>query len=231
MLTYCDSALKSDRLIKIIVGNATTSTFHVHESLLTKVSEYFVKAIKNEHLGSDEPGVLQFPHDSQDAWELLLYWVFKGAMPVRTAYSHDDIAAFVGCWCLGDKYLMPELQDQVMLDLLLVLEGDKFASVDIVKQAFENTAAGSKLRDVMAEEVLRTMHLWDNDGGVEFDDYDGIAGFTAAIVAAKDRDPKGDYFYDRFRDNSLSYTSKWRYYMVGEAVCQCNVNARFPEPS
>ena len=176
----------SDRLIKIYVANFA-SPYLVPESTLSDVSDYFVKAIKNDGLGNGIHGTLRFPVDEPEAWKLLLYWMSKRTLPSLSYLkdAHLKQSRLVHLWILGDKYNIPHIQDLAMLELLRSVQGD-VTSLDIVKFAFENTLPGSKLRLVMAEEGVQAIEL----GGNRYDRlemFDGVPGFSAELMRAMAR--------------------------------------------
>ena len=87
---------------------------------MTSISEYFVKAIKNEHLGSGTAGTMKFAEDDPGAWKMLLYWKIKGSLPLLQdvpSYGGQQLL-YTRAWILGDKYDIGEFQDLVMLELL-----------------------------------------------------------------------------------------------------------------
>jgi len=105
-------SLESARDIKIVVGTENPRSFFVQQQLLEHTSEYFTKALRNQHLGKDsEPGVLKFPTDNVAAWQALLFWMYKGSVPWDDVESQEDVA--VRAWVLGDKLCIPDFQNEV----------------------------------------------------------------------------------------------------------------------
>ena len=138
------------------------------------ISSYLVKALKHEHLGSDPPGTLRSPEDSPEAWNSLLRWKLIGKLP----HDDDNLARL---WIMGEKYGIPKLRDLAMLELLRFLDGGQI-DINTVKLAVENTAPGSPLRRVMAEEtayLIRSSEFWSKDN---LDKLDGTIGFTRPLV-------------------------------------------------
>ena len=203
--------------MKVFVGTDTTP-YCVQESVLTSISDYFVKAIENQHLGTVQPGTLTFPEDSEDAWKLLLHWKIKGALPdLEDLEDIEQQRQLVHLWTLGDKYGIPELQDIAMLELLEVLTGHD-SHIDVIKIAFENTAPGSPLRKVMAEETVYLMREGGNWKNEKLDKLDGAVGFTTALIGAldeldgEDLESMGQQRLEE--DESGERTEKWKEYMV-----------------
>ena len=192
----------------------------VQETVLTSISDYFVKAIENQHLGTVQPGTLTFPEDNECAWKSLLYWKINGSLPELDGLDDKELQLqLVQLWVLGDKYNITELQDLAMLELLEILRSD-ITSIDIVKVAFENTALGSPLRKLMAEETVylkRQLGSWKNEN---FDKLDGCVGFTAALFEAMDQVDEDDDNLSEMGERRLQddddgeRTEKWKEYMV-----------------
>jgi len=76
--------------------------------------------------------------------------------PEHELLTRPDVLA-VGCWILGDKYDIPEFQDEAMLALLVSI-----ANNSLTKDMFSEIALGvpidSKLRALIAEEATRQWH-------------------------------------------------------------------------
>ena len=159
--------------------------FKVAQSILTSISEYFVKAIEHEHLGDGRPGIMTLSEDDADAWKILLHWKLKGTIPPRDFVDDHGQVLLVRCWCLGDKYDITEFQDLAMLELIKVLNGVE-TTLDIVKIAFDNSAPGSKLRKLMAEETVYLLKLSGKWHHERIDKLDGVVGFTSALLCAMD---------------------------------------------
>lgn len=106
--------LKSDRLIKIFIGDEN-EPFLVQERLLTNASEYFAKALKHEQSLGSEPGILRFPEDGPvlQPWGVMLFWLVHKRLPFDPLKT-KHLVLCVNAWILGDKYLMPRFQNDIM---------------------------------------------------------------------------------------------------------------------
>ncbi|KAK4895440.1 hypothetical protein LTR27_006504 [Elasticomyces elasticus] len=62
-------SMKSDRLIKLIIGDLSLYAIVVYVSKVTleQTSEYFCAALRNQHLGNNERDTLKFPEDDPTA--------------------------------------------------------------------------------------------------------------------------------------------------------------------
>lgn len=220
-LTTLHRRFQSDRLIRIIVGTGEDAqTFNIQQVILENVSEYFVKAMKNERLGSEsESGVLRFPVDDICAWEALSYWLMKRDLP-RKLVEGSDVQTAVCCWVLGDCYSIPRLQDEAMLALLWIFRNWWPEAAELAK-AFKSTPPGSQLRRLMAEVIAEML----KKGAVNFtyaacDDLLNGTNFVEELLRARDvydDEQMRKEVEERFSawGPSEGY-STWRSYMVGK---------------
>lgn len=155
----------------------------VSKKLLVNVSNKFAAALSAEHHSKDS-GILRFPDDNLAAWQVMMYWIYDGQVPEMEIYNDCEDVHLVRCWCLGDKYYMPQFQDLVMLELLHYIECGGQITLESVREAFENTTSGSLLRRLMAEctvELLKAKSLIEPKN-LEY--LDGLTGFSTALVEA-----------------------------------------------
>ena len=129
--------------------------------------------------------MLRFPEDDAEAWKVLLHFVIRGTLPTIPHSDGGDHMSlqFVRCWCLGDKYCVPAFQDLTMVELLKYCES-KAPLVGTIKDAFDNTPPGSRLRILMAECAVESFYdrRWYDLG--ELDKFDDTVGFTSAFAQA-----------------------------------------------
>ncbi|KAK5732669.1 hypothetical protein LTR17_010350 [Elasticomyces elasticus] len=182
--------LRDGRLIKIFVGSNGAEPFHVPQIILESTSHYFKKALIHDGtLGMAAPDTLTFPTDSEEAWKVLLHWIFKHDLPEDEQHRIDDCEGWellmVECWAMGNRYKIPKFQDLVMLELLDGLLMYTSFETDTIKQAFATTPAGCALRMMMAELVAAQLQDEIFDLGPEnLNDFDGYPGCLAEIAHA-----------------------------------------------
>ncbi|KAK5708715.1 hypothetical protein LTR17_020425 [Elasticomyces elasticus] len=196
------SALQNDRLIKLVIGtkpeaeaeaDSSYGTLSIWASALEGATEYFRGALRNQNLGAGgEQDVLTFPEDDFRAWQVLQYWLVKGALPKdedipSLNLADDDIqneglclGTWVLCWIMGDKYDLPVFQNLVMIELIFEVDEMVPPTVDTIKFCFEHTPPGSLLRELMAEELA--MLLAKGLQIEKLDSFDGIAGFSSLLT-------------------------------------------------
>lgn len=212
--------LSTDQLIKIVIGEEDSMPYYVPKSLLEGASECFTKAIKNQHLGDTTSGTLHFPEDGdmRKAWEFLLYWITKRELPpsyVKIEWFAEDQLLFVQAWVLADRYLLPQLQDVVMLELLWHFDATPLDK-HIMTPALQLSPVDTPLRRLLAEEVVYLLHglSADNINRIHPNDLlpsDGTVGLSASLVEAARRFQVVEKSFERRVFCEVDY---WKEYMV-----------------
>lgn len=162
------------------------------------------------------------PDDDHKAWTVLIHWL------VRVCLSNEaevDQLLLVRCWALGEKYELKSFRDEVMLAMLLFCD-DEMIEVETVRRAFELTKPGSKLRCLMAEELLYRVgqgrgedHELDDAGIDRFEKTGGakVAGLTTALLKArKECSNAGEGYMNRFARKRGSRHGRWKDFLVGD---------------
>lgn len=214
----------SDRLIKIYVGESeepgSDKPFLIPQSTLYDASEYFVKAIKNEHLGFGESGVLRFPTDDREIWKIMLYWVVKRELSSvidRFHPTEDTELLIVRLWIARDQYAMADFQDLVMLELLYAVEErGVMTGLDVLLAAFCGTLSKSPLRRLAAEQLVSSMYAHNTVKQDELEAFDGIPGALRDFAIACDE--SRDFCTIFMRENVGWYEgqlSRYTTFMVG----------------
>ncbi|SMQ55185.1 unnamed protein product [Zymoseptoria tritici ST99CH_3D7] len=120
----------SQRLIKIFIGGSTASPIQVQQQMLERLSSFFAKALQEDAYLEGIHGVLRFPEDEMDVWEVLIYWMFCRNLPKSLVAAEDcfnsckftngtqNLPLAVRCWTTGDKYGIGDFQDAIMLPIL-----------------------------------------------------------------------------------------------------------------
>ncbi|RMY65141.1 hypothetical protein D0863_09309 [Hortaea werneckii] len=144
------NSLKADRLVRIKVGsNKDDEPMLISQRRLESVSEYFRKALRQDSFKEGRTGQIDFPEDDYDAWIALVFWMMKTFDIAKEELTPELL---IKSWVLGDKYEIPEFQDQIMLELLLTFEED-YALEDIIRLGSELSPTGSVLKRLIAEEA------------------------------------------------------------------------------
>ncbi|KAK3112364.1 hypothetical protein LTR53_011429 [Teratosphaeriaceae sp. CCFEE 6253] len=235
-------SLQSSRDIKVVVGTEEQKTFFVQQGLLESTSEYFVKALKSQHLGKiPGPGFLKFPEDDVAPWELLLFWIYRGTYNNKpfTCTAKEGMALAVAAWALGDRLCIPDFQNQVrapsaaesakasadprrstsqaMLALLRAMEIANI-SIDVVQQAVDSSAPKSSMRALMADEIILQLHE-GQIGPYALEELDGRSFLCAVLDRQQLKSDGGVSDYDRgLRLVSVEDYEKINEYMVGSGL-------------
>ncbi|KAK3626707.1 hypothetical protein LTR56_019639 [Elasticomyces elasticus] len=213
--------VKTTRDIKIIVGDKTPQTFFVQQQLLESTSDYFVKALRNQHLGEKpEPGVLRFPEDRVSPWRLLLFWMYKHELPADV-YHHDLIPA-VRAWALGDRLCIPELQNHIMLVLIWSFK-DENPGFALIKVAVQSSLADSPMRKLMAEEIVADES--NPPSKEELEELDGCH-FLAQLMELQREGAKESYDRGLDEDGNIEDFDELNEYMVGNGLAEPDTEAK-----
>ena len=204
--------LQSDCLIKIYVGEMT-KPFLIQATLLD--SDFFVCALKNQDAFGGDKDVLTFPEDDQSAWEMFLHWKMRGKLLYAWGPEADpEIDQLVRAWIHGDKYGIPQFQDDVMWELVLAF-ALQMLDISTVKLAFDNTPVNSPLRRLMAEELVDAIETGDKFDSADLDFFDGVVRFSAELMRTMERKEKriGEIRVLAFRLHSPEWLAN---FMVGD---------------
>ena len=177
-------------MIEVYIGEQS-APLKVQESVLTNISDFFTKAIKNQHL-DDSEGILHFPEDDIDGWSTLLFRKSKGRLPsiIFPKEVNERQEHLVRLLVLGDKYGVDAFQDLVMLELLLALDHTR-TKLETVRMAFENAPPDSKLQMVKAEVLVRTKDLYSTESYDGFEIFESLVSFIPAMMRTTDRSHNG----------------------------------------
>ncbi|KAF2217338.1 hypothetical protein CERZMDRAFT_93391 [Cercospora zeae-maydis SCOH1-5] len=205
------SSLRNDRMITIFVGS-DLEPIHIQQSLLCNTADYFKTLLTNDHFQEALSGVARFPEDDVESWKLLAYWAMHRKLP-----DVVNIVNFCTAWYLGQKYLMPDFQDEVMYAILNEAL-DSAMSDEAFVELFAVTIPGTKPRQLFAELLV---DLVVHDGLFQWSDFPQVQGehsYMASILAAMD-DLKSDGFSRSRGDlrTAVCHDGKplWMRYMVG----------------
>ncbi|KAF7187538.1 hypothetical protein HII31_11162 [Pseudocercospora fuligena] len=147
-------SLQTDRLINITIAQDTTP-IRVQQNLLDAASAWFEKALRRDAFLEGKEGKLDFPDDGREAWECLIYWMFKREA-VLDPLPDGALVLIVKCWNLGEKYDIKQFQDECMLRLIRYFEHSELSPKDHdLGQILHNIRPASKLARLFAEELVQ----------------------------------------------------------------------------
>jgi hypothetical protein len=108
----------------------------IQRSVLENASRYFKAGIKLR-LSTFPPDrhrrVLFYPTADYEAWKVLAYWMVKQRLPPVEELTESLL---VSSWLLGEDYVIPDFQDEVMLALLIYYD-ENHAGPKHIKNTFQ----------------------------------------------------------------------------------------------
>ncbi|EMC91599.1 hypothetical protein BAUCODRAFT_298803 [Baudoinia panamericana UAMH 10762] len=187
-------SLKSDRLVKIYVGDEAQPYF-VQQLVLEEQSSYFTKALQANAFSEGQTACLRFLDDSAVAWTYFFHWTFRSLLTDGEDgnYKEEDL---IQCWIFGDKP----------------------ATWECLKHGVLNSPPASKLRQLMAEEAVKYVMRTPANRMSMLDQFDGAAGFTSQLFQALTSYNEGaPWLHGRLTAcGSDGCTKVWRDYIKGE---------------
>ena len=216
LLTLVNSVLQTNRVVQVYFGDHPTP-YLIQEAVLTTMSEFFVRAFKNEgsHGDEKEKGVIRLPEDNHTAWMTLLYWKLNGKFKISERVDEHEQMQLVHCWTLGNKYDIKAFQDLATLELLNLLE-DRNASLAVIQFAFKNTAEGSALRKLMARQVVINIHgEREAVTGRYLEIFNGVSATITELVEVYDLKEERNDDINELRVALDGESDEWRDFMVG----------------
>lgn len=160
---------------------------------------------------------MDFPYDDTGAWKVLFFWIVMKRLPPKDPVNNVLLAR---SWVVGEKYDIVDFQDEVMVALLFSCDNET-AEMEEIKVAFLTARTGSKLRELMAEELLdKVDDSGENPDDLHLGDFENRApGLATAILKAYQRYAEGDDdFWKRFKKREGGMLGRWRDFMVGDGL-------------
>ncbi|KAI6801152.1 hypothetical protein KC361_g1955 [Hortaea werneckii] len=189
------NSLESDRLVGIKVGsNQNKKPFLVSQRRLESASKYFRRALRQDSFKEGLNGQIDFPKDDYDAWTVLVFWMMNTFNIAKEEITPDLL---IKCWVLGDKYEIPEFQDQIMLELLFIFVQD-YATEDIIKLGSELSPTGSVLKRLVAEEAAVALINQKTDFESLEAAFNGNGMLRDFVLARDNCEADGKFYTSRF---------------------------------
>ncbi|CAK4032122.1 hypothetical protein D0862_13151 [Lecanosticta acicola] len=187
-------SLVHDELITICMANNRNKPIKVSRALLTAASPWFQSALDKKFKEGEER-VLRFPDAECDTVTEFLFWLFNARqlsdsfadqVGSATAVSNAQLRD-VQLWIFADMHCLPDLCGAAMRDLHCKLS-IQWPSTEVVRTAFEGTAADSPLRRVILKEVvfgMRSRAKGDVSAGFSLGELEklmDLPGFAVALM-------------------------------------------------
>ncbi|KAF2171410.1 hypothetical protein M409DRAFT_18526 [Zasmidium cellare ATCC 36951] len=153
-------SMRDDRLVSIYIGDDPTP-FLIQQSIICAASPFFKTAFTGSNTYEEaKTGILRLPEDDLQAWQIFIYWLVRAKIPQGFGLS------VIKAWTLGDKYQIPQLQDDVMFEVMRILDDHEEQSIQVPNVAFSFCPPGSLMRKFLSDQVvLIAKHcpraLWD----------------------------------------------------------------------
>lgn len=217
--------LGADSMLRIQIG-VDHPPIYISKAVLGNVSSGLDSLVKTATpaVGEKHDDDLSVPEDDPQAWKALFYWIVKKELPAKV---NDSQPLLVHSWALGEKYEVIDFQNDAMLQLLRYSNTDPIKN-EAIESAFALTQPGSKLRKLMAEELIRKV---EDPGerlealdipyadGVEVASGAGPFGMVTELLNAQRRYAQcGDAFFERFAEREDHRFERWKDFMEGNGM-------------
>jgi len=166
-------------LIEIYIGPRTENNppLFVQKDVLCNRSRYFRQAL-NRPFREGEEGTLNFPEDSKEPWEALLYYLhYEQFLPGRDDdQSHDSyLLSLAHAYLLGDKYGLASFQNRIIHEYFECAGNETIGeeiSIECILQVMQVLPSGCPLRTVILQQLVNDVaHL----GKARWIDFAGLA--------------------------------------------------------
>lgn len=169
-LTFTYYSLTSEP-IAVKVGEGATKTWHLPRELLIKASPFFAAALNGSFTEAISKSV-NLPEDDTSAFALFVRWLYVGEISGKLFGSKDQspilgvsssrngakasldasTKIYLQACILGDKLGCPIFHDLAMIEVLRCHHAEAITP-ETIRVVFENSAAGSKLRQFAIDEL------------------------------------------------------------------------------
>ncbi|KAK4506441.1 hypothetical protein PRZ48_000173 [Zasmidium cellare] len=164
-------SMRNDRLVRIFIGDDDSKPLLIQQSTICAASPFFKAAFTGANYEEAKSGILRLPEDDLQAWQIFIYWLLKNKIP-----QGSDLAV-IKAWTLGDKYKIPQLQDDVMFAMMEEFDYFEERSMRNITHAFSYCPQGSLMRKFLADQVVLIVK------------HEQHAGWGSEVVQALCEDP------------------------------------------
>lgn len=216
-----DRSMRDDRLVSIFIGDDLKPLL-IQQSIICAASPFFKTAFTGD-FEEAKKGILLLPEGDLEGWHIFIHWLLRGNIP------HGHGLSVIKAWTLGDKYDIPQLQDDNMFELLEEFDQNERKSLEGIEKAFAMCPPGSLVRKFLADQVvmftgggtrymsfeaMANLMSWEDFGPVLEDAGSCKDILEALIRRRRDRDRDGMWNWKR-GDNGAG-KPVWLRYMVTE---------------
>lgn len=162
--------------------------------------------------------MLRFPEDGGmlSAWGLMLYWIFNKSLPLQFDDDCYYIILFVECWTLADKYLLPKLQNALMMELISEFDCMSLrADPTEVNRLLRISPVDTPLRRLLSEETIYLIYGPKRIQSSDLIASDGVTGLSGSLLEALHAYKTNGAFY-RLEDADGFKIEAFKEYLVSE---------------
>jgi hypothetical protein len=102
-------------------GHDECKTVFVHKNYLCRFSKYFRAALNNPAFAEAESQEVDLEETGTEAFDNYLHWVYHGSIPPFEPINLHQLQDFLRLWIFADKYIVPNLQNNVMSHMIKLL--------------------------------------------------------------------------------------------------------------
>lgn len=131
----------------------------IHKDLLVFYSDYFRGAFNGTFKEATE-GKVSLPDERKDDFEIFNQFIYSRSLADGEGHTlpWDQL---IRVWLLGDKYLVPALQNSTMNSIRKKSDMENWVPTDKVKLIWKNTLPSSPLRKFILDQVVYEVDVDD----------------------------------------------------------------------
>ena len=122
--------------------------WNLPEKLLKSNSTFFTAALEGG-FAEGISKIIALPEENPDIFKDFVAWLYVGG----NQFAGLDPVSLACLWTLGDRLGCPLMQDDAMCDLIICCSSD-YIDEDTLKQTYEGSTRGSKLRQFAVDQCL-----------------------------------------------------------------------------
>lgn len=149
-------------MINVVVGaEGLLESFHVHEELLCRTSDFFTAALSKDWKESRQK-IVRLPEDDPDLFEIFADFLYGGRIHSTKEsdtigntdddyYKDPERERLARCWILGDKLAAPLFQDASIDAIIQKMVETERAPVNLHGIAYLETSGSNPLKRLVVD--------------------------------------------------------------------------------
>ena len=187
-----NSEVNSDLVIVKVGHGNDAKQFRFPKALLCSRSTWFRTAFQGARFSEGATNIVHLPEDCPRTFEAFQFFIFEQDLVFvdlneKQTGLEEELDLCFKIWILGDKYLMPGLQNCVMQRICSILiwrHNESSETIDIPRStlalAFDRTQRKSALRTIAVDYILNCV-LNGGKSVEEFDDLSIFDGYACEL--------------------------------------------------